>query len=289
MKDIPKSPRVLEIKRKRRIKKIRSMIVIFVLFIFGIIILSYLSFNQYVNITQINIEGNNVIDKELLEKNINETLSGKYLHLFSRSNSFLYPRSAIYNSLILNFPRIEEISVSLKNLNTLNVNIKERTGNYLYCGENLPDNNYLIGENCYFLNDDSLIFDKAPYISGNVYFKYYMPISNMGNSDNPLGVQMLDSEIFHNLMRFINGVNSLGLEVDYLVLDNNTYNLYLLHKEEYTSPKIIFNKDQNFDALLDDLSLAMKKKEFSDEIKSKYNNLLYIDLRFKNKVLYKFQ
>jgi hypothetical protein len=33
----------------------------------------------------------------------------------------------------------------------------------------------------------------------------------------------------------------------------------------------------------------MKKQEFADEIISKYDDLLYIDLRFKNKVFYKFK
>jgi hypothetical protein len=42
------------------------------------------------------------------------------------------------------------------------------------------------------------------------------------------------------------------------------------------------------DIILDNLSVSMGKPEFANDIHSKYDTLLYIDLRFDNKVLYKF-
>ena len=72
-------------------------------------------------------------------------------------------------------------------------------------------------------------------------------------------------------------------------LRNDENYLYLNHGASDTVPEIIFNKDANLETILEDLSLAMGKKEFADAINSGYNKLLYIDLRFKNKVLYKFQ
>jgi hypothetical protein len=65
--------------------------------------------------------------------------------------------------------------------------------------------------------------------------------------------------------------------------------LYMDHGVNDTLPKILFKNDADLENILENLSLAMKKSEFASEINSKYNKLLYIDLRFKNKVLYKFQ
>jgi len=234
------------------------------------------------------VTGTHIIDQDAVKDQVLKDLSGKYIHLFNKSNSFIYPNKLVYKSLISNFPRIETLSVYRDNLKTLHINISERTGSFLYCGASVPDNKDDVGENCYFINNDGFIFDHAPYISGDVYFKYYMTLADGSNS--PMGEQMLDVNDFHRIVRFIDGVTSLGFKPIYITMDaDGTNSLYLDHGVNDTVPKITFKDDDDFDVIEDNLSLAMKKPEFADEINSKYNTLLYIDLRFKNKVLYKFQ
>ena len=288
MKNIPTSPRIIEIRRKSRARKLRLFFLYFLLFIIIVGVVAFFSGNRHVLIDNIEISGTHIINQDEVKNNINEVISGKYVYLFSKSNSFIYPHKKIYDNLISNFPRIESLSISREGLKTLHVDIVERIGSYLYCGENIPENKEEIGENCYFLNNDGYIFDKAPYFSGNVYLKYYMPID--GEVDNYLGKQMTDIDNFHKLQRFIDNITSLGFKPTHILEEpNGEYSLYLEHEENATAPKIIFKKDNNLDVILDNLSLSMRKKEFADEINSKYNTLLYIDLRFKNKVLYKFQ
>ena len=111
-----------------------------------------------------------------------------------------------------------------------------------------------------------------------------------GNSSNPQGSQMLSPDLFHELMRFIDGVTALGFKPSYLIVsDGNIYSLYLKSTGLNLNPKIIFKGDNDLSVILDNLSIAMSKSEFANEINSKYDTLSYIDLRFKNKVLYKFQ
>ncbi len=286
MRDILTSPRIQEIKKRRRNRKIRSVFVylIFILTLIGAA--SYYSYNQYITINNITVDGQQIINKEEIEKNIEDTLSGKYIYLFSRANSFIYPNKEIYNNLLKEFTRIETLNISHSGLNTLNVKIKERKGSFLYCGPIVPKILSEIGENCYFVNNDGYIFDKAPYFSGNVYFKYYLKIEE----ENPLGAGLMKAEEFHNLVRFIDNVKKIGFNSNYIVVDQDqTVSLYLDHFTNNTSPIIIFKIDSDLDILLDNLTLSMNKKEFSDEINQKYSKLLYIDLRFKNKVLYKFE
>lgn len=288
MRDIPTSPRIIEIKHKRRMRKLRFFILFSILFISIVVALAFFSSDKHIVIDKFVITGTHIIDQEDIERDILQNISGKYLYLFSKSNTFIYPHKQIYDNLLLNFPRIETLSVSRQGLNTLQINISERTGSYLYCGLSVPEDKDEIGENCYFVNNDGFIFDEAPYFSGNVYFKYYMTLE--GGEINPLGKQMISVDKFHTLARLIDGVTSIGLKPIYIVKDKDGNNsIYLNHGPNNTTPKIIFKNDDDFDIVLDNLSLAMKKKEFADEINSKYNTLLYIDLRFKNKVLYKFQ
>ncbi len=288
MKDIPTSPRIIEIRHNRRVKRIRVVILFVVLLISMTGALAFFSANKNVVIDKIVVSGNHIIDEEDIEKEVYKNISGRYLYLFSRSNSFIYPYKKIYNSLLSTFPRIEKLSIYRDNLKTLHVDIFERTGSYLYCGATLPENKNEVGENCYFVNNDGLIFDTAPYFSGNIYFKFYLPLEN--SSSVSLGQQMIEVDRFHNLARFIDGVTALGFKPIYIIKDKEGTNfLYLNHGLNDTIPKIIFKDDVDLDVIYDNLSLSMKKKEFVSEINSKYNTLLYIDLRFKNKVLYKFQ
>lgn len=286
MKDIPLSPRIIEIKRKRRIKRLRGAILGFILLIVVIIGLSYFSNNEKMTISSVETTGNHIVSKESIEEKVFADISGKYLYLFSKANSFIYPRQKIYDDLIFSFPRIEKLSIYTDNLKTLHVDLSERVGSYLYCGATVPVDKDDIGENCYFINDDGFVFDEAPYFSGDIYFKYYVNI----NSNDPLGKQILPKENFHKIIKFIEGIRGLGFKPIYLVVDSNDVcHLYLDYNLGDTKPEIVFIDRNDLDVLFDNLSLAMKKKEFSGEINSKYNSLLYIDLRFKNKVLYKFQ
>lgn len=286
MKNLPISSRILEIKRNRRIRRIRLSIIfsiIFILFIFG---LSYSSSHRKLTLDGIIVSGNSIIDDKEVKSKVESDLVGNYLHLFSRANIFIYPKKQIYNDLIKSFPRIESLLVYRENLNTLHIEITERLGSYLYCGVEIPEISSEIGENCYFLNNNGYIFDKAPYFSGDIYFKYYLPISF--DKADPSGSQMMDSNRFHELVRFIDRINSISFNPIYLQEEiDNYYSLYL--KGESNNPKILFKKDADLSIIFENLSVAMEKQEFSDEIKSNYSKLQYIDLRFKNRVVYKIE
>jgi hypothetical protein len=288
MRDIPTSPRVIQIKRKHRLQTIRLSIFFPILFFSIVWALSFFSDDKHMVIDNITITGTHIINQDDVKSEIYKDISGKYIYLFSKSNSLIYPRKQIYNDLRLKFPRIETLSISRKDFKTLHVDISERTGSFLYCGTDVPQNSEQIGENCYFINNDGYIFDKAPYFSGNVYFKYYT-ISE-GNEENPLGQQMISADKFHRIMRFIDKISSIGFKPIYIVLGQDGIDhLYLNHGENNTIPEIIFKDNDDLDLIQDNLSIAMRKSEFANEINSKYNTLLYIDLRFNNKVLYKFQ
>jgi len=287
MKDIPTSPRIIEIKRKRRI---RNMILGFLGFIFVVALvwaMSYFSSDKSMVIKDIIINGTSIINWDEVEKVVKDDLSGKYVYLFSKSNGLIYPHDKIEKDLRQNFPRMEGLKVSLNGLNTLVLDIKERKGQYLYCGETIPESYVDVGEHCYFVNNDGFIFDKAPYFSGNVYFKFY---ADLKDGVKPLGAQMVTPDQFHKLANFIDFVTARGFKPIYMTVNQNGINtIYLNHTTLGTIPKITWKNEDDWEIIKDNLEIAMSKKEFADEVNSKYNTLLYIDLRFKNKVLYKFQ
>lgn len=287
MRDIPASPRIVEIKKKRR-RKIIKLSILFVLIFAGLVFgLSCLSREKHITIDKIKVTGAYVLGEEEITEIAKEELAGRYLYLFARNNTFIYPKVDIQESLLKNFPRIEELTIGLNGLKELEINITERKGEFLYCGNKIPENKIDIGDNCYFLNDEGLIFDEAPYFSGDIYFKFYIPLAD---DSDPLGKKILDGDKFHELAYFFNKINKTGLKTVYFELGSDGINnLYLEQKNNLYNPKIIFKDEDSLDVLLENFTLAMKKDEFSNELMSKYNTLDYIDLRFKNKILYKFR
>lgn len=287
MKNIPTSQRVIEIKHKRRVRLVRLLVLFFLLLLSIFLSLGYFSHNERFTINKIKVEGASIIDQEEIILLTEELLEGRYFYLYNRANSFIFPEKAIYLKLIEDFPRIEELSVSREGLNILNIKIKERLGSYLYCGEVVPEIESEIGENCYFINNDGFIFDEAPYFSGNVYFRYYTKIDNQVDS---LGQYIFEPNRFHELIRFTDKIMEFDFIPTSLFLnEDGVYSLYLEHKTGDSKPKIIFREDNDLIEILNNLEIAMGKDEFSKELKFKYNMLEYIDLRFKNKVLYKFK
>jgi hypothetical protein len=241
-------------------------------------------------IDNIEVSGNYIINDSSIDNFVRNKLNGKYLFIFNKSNSFIYPHKDIYDGLIDEFPRIEFLSLKRTNLKTLTVEIKERSGSYLYCGEIVPESRNEVGENCYFVNREGYIFDKAPYFSGNVYFKFYTKVIGPGGKNNFIKSYVLDNDYFHRLVKFIGQINSSGMRPIYIVInkEDGSSTLYIYNSNNGKYPKIIFKNDADLNLIFENLSTAMEKKEFKEDVMSNINNLNYIDLRFKDKVLYKF-
>jgi hypothetical protein len=288
MRDTFTSPRALEIQRKRRESRMRFYALLFVMFVSLLIALSYFSYDRHFTLNTINITGEKVIHEEEIQSELETVMSGRHFYLFSKKNSFFYPKDEMHNALVAAFPRIERLEVSRDDFNTLHIDITERSGTYLYCGGKVPEIKTEVGENCYFVNESGYIFDEAPYVSGDVYFKYYIPLATTLN--NPVGQEISSPAHFQKLNTFVEKLDSLGFpSTQLVVLSDGTHSLYVRNPGGTTDPKIIFKSDNDLDIIYENLALSMQKPEFANEIKSKYTTLQYIDLRFKDKVLYKFQ
>ncbi len=88
-RDILSSPRVLEIKRTKRNANIRISILCFVLFIFCIVGLSFLSGYKKMTINQVDVIGTRILGEDEIRNFVNDKISGKYLYVFQRKNSFI--------------------------------------------------------------------------------------------------------------------------------------------------------------------------------------------------------
>ncbi len=286
MRDILTSPRAAEIHRLRRVARIRLVLLFSTLVVCTILGAAYFSSDRHLTINTVVVVGNRAIGRDEIVDVVLRDMNGSYLRMFNKANGLIYPKSRIYKDLIATFPRIGYLTIARQGLNTLKITIAERAGTYLYCGEEIPISHSEVGENCYFVNVDGYIFDHAPYISGDIYFRYYALLES--GKSSPLGHQLMPKDDFHELTKFIEGLSALGFKSKELSIKaNGECDLYLLGTME-SDARIMFQKDDDLATILDNLTLALGKPEFANQVQDKYTNLLYIDLRFKNKVLYKF-
>jgi len=294
--------RLKEIYRKKRNAKIKKAGIIFLIFILFVTGVSLLSANEKINIQTVNISGNNVLTKDDILKVVDKELAGKYLFLFSKRNSFIYPGQKITNSLLESFNRISDVQIAKNDLTTITISIKERTGIYLFCGQEGSEGEV---ENCYYIDSAGLIFSDAPYFSGNVYFKFYDnrnqkagegdSLPEAGREDvaltDPIGLYFIDKGEFTRLVNFKKYLDQYIIKSNALILKNNEEYEFVLNKmaDENQFPKIFINKNSDFEKILNNLLSAIETEPFASEYKKNYNNLEYIDLRFENKVYYKFK
>lgn len=280
------SPRLSQLYKKKQ-KKVKKKVIIF-LIIFFVLILS-ISFALRIpafNINNLIISGNKVIETKVIEDIVKNEISGHYLWLFPKTNFLIYPKYKIKKELNSKFKRFENLSIKVKDFKSLEVNVSEYEGKYLWCGVVVPILNSNINQKCYFLDDSGYIFDEAPYFSGNVFFKFYG--DDIVNKENPLGSYFIKDK-FVKIIEFKNTIEKMNLKPNALWLDNDREANFSLSNEPMIGPRIIFKIDEDYQKLAENLQAAISTEPLQTELKTKLSSLLYIDLRFGNKVYYKFQ
>jgi hypothetical protein len=268
-------------KRRRKVFKIKFLFY-FILFFIFLVGLYFLSKWNEINISKIEISGNKVLETQALERLVQEEINGKYLWLFPKTNFVLAPRSKIKKELSQVFRRIDNISFDLSDSKTLKIQISERKPVYTWCGEVLPELDSKPGDlRCEFMDEKGYVFDEAPYFSGDAYFKFYGPLEEYYFGGNN----------FNNYILFISNLEHIGINPVSLVLKtDNEVEIYLsANIAPPDGPKIVFNNKNDLLKIYQNLEAAIKTDPLKTEFKEKYSSLLYLDLRFNNKVYYKFK
>jgi len=280
------SEKATEIRKKRRhlhFQKIliRILIVCLIYLLLGLVS----SFSDFL-IKDISVSGTETVDTSFVLEEINETLSGSLLIIFPKRNTFFYPKHALETILLREFPRLSSIDTKITN-RTLSVEVKERKGEYLWCGS-LPADMEKSADDmeCYFADDGGYIFDRAPYFSGTVFFKFFG-----GDVISPIGSYILPEEEFSEVIKFKEFLPILNIKsATFFLGQNGIYELYLEDVRDITkTPKLIFNSQDNFETVLTNLTSALDTEPLKTSFKDNFDNLLYIDLRFKDQVVYKFK
>ncbi|MDP3725990.1 MAG: hypothetical protein Q8R36_02215 [bacterium] len=264
--------------KKRRYLTIRaSMLTTLILLLLGA--LSVASWMPEINIHTIQVIGNTTVSEEDIRAYIEKRIAGKYLYVFSRANVFLFQSRIIERELFETFKKIKEVELSRDTLTSVRVNIKERKPYYLWCDNSIPSGDI---ESCYFLDIDGYAFAPAPYFSGHVYFTFLKKFES--ESKTSVGTMFLPEGEFKRLISFRNTLRERELDAHSLeVLETGDY-AFLLSG----GTKIIFQPTQDLGMAALNLAATFDTEQFIKKKKSGLS-LEYVDVRFDNKVYYRFR
>jgi cell division septal protein FtsQ len=225
-------------------------------------------------ISNIQISGNQVTASADIESIVANDLSGDYLWVIPKSSALLYPKSKIKNDILSAIPRISAVEVSLSNTHSLSIAVGERTPFALYCTQVADISN---PSDCYFLDSSGYIFSVAPAFSGGVYMVY----ASDPALDTPLRQQFMPSQQFKNLSDFIGNLSHIPLAPSIFVSKTDEYDLLLP-----SGTVVMWKPTQDLDTIYSNLSAFLTDPSLD---KSTTSNFLYIDLRFDDKVFYKYK
>ncbi|MEK7194271.1 MAG: hypothetical protein AAB660_01095 [Patescibacteria group bacterium] len=216
-------------------------------------------------ISSVSIVGNEVTETSDIQKLVIDKLDGYYLKLFPKSSVALYPKNEIEKSLLESIPRLASANVSLSGTKSIKVEVAERAPFALYCSDS-----------CFFMDDTGYIYSEAPTFSSGVYTIY----SSKPKLDIPLRTQFFSQNDLISISTFLKNIESLGFKTKAVTKKDDEYSATLSAGAE-----LRWRINQNLEKLFADLNSFMNESKLKI---SDLERLLYLDLRFDNKIFYKF-
>lgn len=261
-------------KRRRKLRIIKVTAFLF-LFLSLVVFTGWLMGFEEVTVQNITIIGNSTVTTESLRLLVNKNIEGKYMFVFPKSSIFIYPRKAVEASVLESFKRIKSTKVSFEDFQSISVTVDERKPEALWCGESISTP--LKKGNCYFLDEEGFVFAKAPDFSGNAFLRFF----GLLNSGNPIGEQFIPQDEFITLSLFAESLKEISMEP--IALDLTETGEIIVYVKN--GSRILFNRNQNFGTVLSNIESVIESEEF----KGRVDEFEYLDVRFGNKVYYKFK
>ena len=273
-----------EREQKRRNKK-RVIISVIIFVVYALLV--FLFSRSFWNIQTIEIQGTSLIKKDKMETAIREHIAGKNLFIFSKANVLFLSSSETETFLQNTFPRIAEVRVSKRSLHTLTVTLTERTGMYLWCGD-IPRVLASSDEACQFIDDQGVLFSEAPYFSGPVHFVIFGRKASADIVKPELGTSLFTEADITSFMLIEKELAKHNLKA-YGVFITPDETRILLSRDLTPEKNIIrLNARVSLDKALRNLFAALDVPGLKTQMEKSSDQLEYLDLRFTNKVYFKF-
>lgn len=239
-------------------------------------------------IDTIKVSGVQVVSEDAVRTLAQTTLGGNYFFLYARDNSFLFPRRELEAQILETFPRVRSVVVEREDTHTITIDVVERKPFMLWCGESFEGEKPALTE-CWFIDDQGFVFSPAPVFSEGVYREIYASLIYQ-KQGTPLHAR-IPSERFYFVYSFIEGIErGVGDIARIFIKAEGQYGVVVRSSKLYpelVDAEIYFKDGQSAERLMYNILSALPVQFPPDTISEK--KLLYVDLRFGNKVFFGFE
>lgn len=233
-------------------------------------------------IQTVEVTGNQLIQTDDVVAAAWDKLLGNYALIIPNNNIFFMRTKALHSHLLATFPRIAKLDVERGNLRTLQLAIQERPHAFVWCADTT------MGD-CYFADDNGLLFAKAPYFSESVFLTFF--------GGDITDDQKIDAHIMHNneefdrLVEQVRALEDAGFLVTKVHISSaKNYSVGVSHIKGVRTPnaKIFITTKISPATTVYNIGLAMNTDSFKEAFVRNADMLQYIDARLSEKVFYKF-
>jgi len=273
---------VLSQNRKSPLRARRRKLQALAVFILAVLVvgavkgLSSLSYLPQFTINSISITGTNDVPQKLVRAYVEAKLYDGSYPLLSRDNIFLYPRDDISKSVTSYFPRIRSADISRSSLlaQAIRITIVERQPFARWCS---------LEEECYLMDDSGFIFAPSSTTTpgASMVFRGGLQLDGSdGTAKSPVGQTFLPGHL-SDILELFKRLRQAGYAPNGVsVIDEQDFSVSF---SEGFALRASLENDAG--ALVRNLQLALS----ADPILGKVDELDYIDMRFGNRVYYKFK
>lgn len=246
-----------------------------------------ISQNDRWRVEQIRVEGTNESDRDRLLLFTQDKLKGNYVFMYARENSYLFPRMEMERGILEEFPRLKSVKIIKIDNHTLLVSVAPREPFALWCGEEFLHAEQL--RDCWFIDDTGFIFERAPLFSTGVYFEVYGAPERVERDTFLRAV--LPEERFQFVFAFVQELQKEGFSsLRIFIKPEGEYGIVIDSSEHYSmlrDAEILFRVRQDKNILMKNFLAALPVQFSPGSVPKK--KLLYVDLRFGNKVFFGFE
>jgi hypothetical protein len=296
---IQKKPFVSDKLAKRRKAATKARKIVFFIILAAIIAGgAYFTFANRFFIKGVEVVGAEAVSADEVHTATEGEIAGMRI-IVPKRNIFFYPRNKMEEKLAADFPRLATIAIEIENKNLV-VTVTEREPAYLWCGEHLPNTRQESFDTpCYFVDAKGFIFSLAPQFSDAVYTKIYTTLgANTGTGNNaagevvpfptPIGQQAMSAAVLHNVEILAKEVTTAMFKPAAYSVTQDGDAIIFLYRDSNALPEIRYNPTHDPLIVAAGFKTAISSDPLKSKLSSSFGLLEYIDLRFPNKVFYKF-
>lgn len=222
-------------------------------------------------ITNIEVDGTEMVDPQEIKAKVEESITGNLLFFLPRNSILLVSPENLSSLLRKEFARIGSATIKKQYPDKLKISVSERVLWGIICSQNQEGN-------CMYIDTTGFGMESAPQSSGTLILKIKTDQGLL-----PENTQVLDPALVEQ-MKYIaeNTQKIIASPVVEFALSTQTPDEFKVRVAEGFS--LLFAREGGLEN-----SFSVLKKVLESEVKDKRPRLDYIDLRFGNKVFFKFR